>query len=367
MKTNTLEIQGDPFTLGKQHGAAFRTAIVEYTAERVALAGSAEWTGGSATRAEVLAVAERCVAEHRDYSPRLFEELEGVAAATDLSLAELVVSGGFTDFIDTMRGMHSGRAAAMPQNGAADDCTAFLVPANRMADGAATLAQTWDMHEGSAEHLVLLRGRPRGAPDFIVMTTAGCLGMIGMNEAGVCVGINNLTASDGRIGVTWPFAVRAMLEQETAAAALDVLRKTKLAGGHNFLVLDAAGVGANVEAMPTALHEDPLLGEPIAHTNHCLADETIAVQTPRAPEVLADSQRRLDEARRHLSAGQFTAAELQAITADTAAICKVGKPPLFVGTCGGVVMIGAKREMWAVAGRPSESRYTRFSLAGAAA
>src|SRR5690606_16210707 len=108
-----------------------------------------------------------------------------------------------------------------------DDCTAFLVPAGRMATAQGTaagaLAQTWDMHEGSAEHLVLLEGSPHDAPDFIVYTTAGCVGMIGINEAGVSVGINNLMAADGGVGITWPFVVRAMLEKESAEEAMKVL------------------------------------------------------------------------------------------------------------------------------------------------
>src|SRR5690606_5110350 len=138
------------------------------------------------------------------------------------------------------------------------------------AAGGGALAQTWDMHEGSAEHLVLLHGKPHDAPDFVVYTTAGCLGMIGMNEAGVSVGINNLMAADGRIGITWPFVVRAMLEQETAQAAFEVLLGTPLAGGHNYLVMDATGVGINVEAMSTRTHVTRLGDAPLVHANHCL-------------------------------------------------------------------------------------------------
>src|SRR5690606_29312607 len=267
-----LRVAGDPYALGLAHGRALAAWVRDYAEERVRLACSPVWSGRESTRAEVMALARACLSVHEETYPDLAEELRGIADGAGLSPAELVVSGGFTDFVDAVAagalgegphgaGAASGGAAAAgapgggearPAGGDEDDCTAFLVPAARMADGAPAFAQTWDMHEGSADHLVLLEGRPRGAPAFVVMTTAGCVGMIGMNEAGLTVGINNLTAADGRVGVTWPFVVRAMLREETLEAALEVLARAPLCGGHNYLVMDAAGRGANVEAMPTA-------------------------------------------------------------------------------------------------------------------
>ena len=65
-----------------------------------------------------------------------------------------------------------------------DDCTAFVVPDTR-ADGAGMVGQTWDMHDTATDHVVLARLRPDDGPDALVFTTVGCLGQIGMNEAGV--------------------------------------------------------------------------------------------------------------------------------------------------------------------------------------
>src|SRR5690606_27247627 len=222
MSFPVLEVAGSPYEMGLAHGKALARQIAEYAAERVQLSGQRAWTGRDASRAEVMALAAACVERHREYSPRLFEELEGVAAGSGVPLAELIVAGGFTDFVDVVASARSGADARALLENEVDDCTAFLVPDSRMPGGGA-LAQTWDMHESSAEHLLLLRGRPADAPAFIVYTTAGCLGMMGINEAGLCVGINNLLAADGRPGVTWPFAVRALLEHETTEAALAVL------------------------------------------------------------------------------------------------------------------------------------------------
>lgn len=361
MSVPTLDLKGSPFDFGRIHGEAFRSAIRAYAAERVALAGGAAWTGRELSRRDVLALADACLDAHRAYAPDLVTELEGMAKATDLSLAELVVVGGFTDFIDAVAATSAGGGVGL-ETAAVDDCTAFLVPGSRMADGAAAFGQTWDMHEDSTEHVVLLRGRPKDTPDFLAFTTAGALAMIGMNEAGLSVGINNLMSADGRPGVTWPFAVREMLKAEDLAGALAALARAPLAGGHNYLVLDASGAGANVEAMPTASHVVRLGERAVAHTNHNLDPSTKALERPRDAGSQASSEARLAEADRLLDRHELTVEDLQAVTRHTGTICYRGSAPKFVGTCGGVVTRPRTRELWAVKGLPSEGAYERFAF-----
>ena len=373
MTVPVLELSGTPFEMGYTHGQAFAAAIRHYAKERIALAGSKGWTGRSASRSEVLAIAEACVPFHHQFSPELGEELEGMAAGSGVSVAELIVVGGFTDFIDAVANPAATAVNGAGEQGAAssvdgvNECTAFLVPGGVMTDGAAALAQTWDMHEGSAEHLVLLRGRPSDAPAFLAYTTAGAPAMIGMNELGLSVGINNLMAADGGLGVTWPVVVREMLKCETVDEALAVLARAPLAGGHNYLVMDAEGRGANVEAMGSRSAVTRLAKKPLAHTNHCLAASTKEVERQRDAASQADSEARLADAEQLLQRTSLNIDDLQDITADSANICHRGVAPRFVGTCGAVVMRPATRELWAVKGRPSERGYQRFTFATSAA
>jgi isopenicillin-N N-acyltransferase-like protein len=243
---------------------------------------------------------------------------------------------------------------------AADNCTAFLVANERTPDGRGLVGQTWDMHHSATEHIVMLRGAPADAPAFLAFTTVGCVGMIGMNEHGVAVGINNLTAGDGRVGVTWPFAVRRILQQRTLAGALEVLRDTPLAGAHNYLLMDASGRGVNVEATPTRREETPLEGDVLVHTNHCLLSATEAVERPRDPS--STSEQRLARGRELLADGPVTPERLQAVTRDPEAICYRPSAPRFIETCGAAIMRPGSRDFWAVWGLPSENDYQRFSL-----
>ncbi|CAN5657275.1 hypothetical protein BH23DEI1_BH23DEI1_08390 [soil metagenome] len=367
MSIRIIDVAGTPADMGRRHGAVARQALSAFAAERVALAGDAGWTGRSLAREQVLAFAEACVDAHRTYSPPLTAELEGMAEAAGLTLAELVVVNGFTDFIDAVYAAggaaeRASSASAAPQSAALDDCTAFLVPAERSADSNAMLGQTWDMHEGAEEHVVVLRGAPNDAPAFVTFTTLGCVGMIGMNEEGICVGINNLSGGDGRIGVTWPFVVREMLRRRDIDDALQCLYDADLAGAHNYLVMDRHGRGVNVEATSTARHVVEMKRDAVVHTNHCVASETLAHQRRRDPIAQSGSEARLEHAAALLDRFDVTPADLEAITRDPTSICYRSGSPRFVATCGAVVMRPATLDFWAVGGLPSEGTYERVSV-----
>ena len=242
-----LDIAGSPAEMGAAHGTAFADEIRRYADERIDLVCDGRWSGGPLGRDEVIAIAESMIPAHEAFDPDLHTEMEAMAAAAGLSLPEAVIVGGFTDFVDAVSAVTGGPA---PISVLEDDCTALIVPDER-ADGAGYLAQTWDMHDLATDHVLLLRIHPDDAPAARVFTTTGCLGQIGMNSEGVCVGINNLNALDGRPGVAWTSVVRGMLRTSTAADALAVLLDADLAGAHNFVIFDRHGDGYDVEAMPS--------------------------------------------------------------------------------------------------------------------
>ena len=206
-----IKLSGKPYDMGYAHGQRFHDEIHMFTEERLRLCMDAKWTGRRLSRESVIALADACVDEHIAYAPELMDELQGMADATGLSLAELVISNGFTDFIDVVYNCGAGAKAT---SRVADNCTAFLLPNCRSAGGQGYLGQTWDMHASATPYVILLHGEPDDAPAFLAFSITGCVGMIGMNSAGICVGINNLMASDGQIGVTWVFVVRKILQQQ---------------------------------------------------------------------------------------------------------------------------------------------------------
>ena len=360
-----LDLAGSPEAMGDAHGRAHAEEIRRYAHDRVDIVAEGLWSGGPLARSAVLELAEACLPAHEAFSPGLHAEMLAMAGAAGITPAEAVVVGGFTDFVDTVRAVSGG---AHPPETIEDDCTAFVVPDSR-AEGAGFVGQTWDMHDAATDHVVLARLRPDTGPDALVFTTVGCLGQIGMNAAGVSVGINNLTGNDGRFGVMWPTVIREMLAQETAPEALDVLRRADLAGAHNYLILDADGRGFNVEAMPSARPIDVLADKPLAHTNHVTHAAAEPFEGERDAEVMANSRLRLELADAMLSdAGlPIDAERLMEVTREPTAICRWPDPKYRVESSGAVIMRPRTGDFWACWGQPADNDYRHFSLAPAAA
>lgn len=361
-KIRVLKLAGSNYEMGKRHGEAFSDAIHKFTEDRIKLSSSEYWTGRTLPREEILSLAQQCVAEHEAYSPELMDELRGMADATGLSLAGLIINNGFTDFIDVVYNVGEGEQKPGKISQFEDNCTAFMVPKARSHDGNAVFGQTWDMHESATPYVILLHGTPETAPRFLTFTITGCVGMIGMNEAGITVGINNLMALDGQVGVTWPFIVRKILAQTNLDDAVDCVTSAKRAGAHNYLLMDQDGNGYNIEAMSTTYHIEKLEDNNITHTNHCVIEHNRSVERDRTPESLKSSMNRLSQANTLLERDYVSIEDLMALTRDKNAICVTSSPPFHVESCGAAIMRPSTGDFWAVWGLPSENEYEHFTV-----
>jgi isopenicillin-N N-acyltransferase-like protein len=335
-----LEIFGDSADLGRGHGSACGAMIGKYLEDRIGLTSQEAWSGSDVDREFIVETAEDTLEHHERFSETLYAEMLALAEAAGITPAEAVMVGGFTDLVDVVR----GRVGVAPME---NNCTAVINPEQGF------LAQTWDMHASAGEFVFMLKIDPLMGPDVFVQTTAGCLGQMGINEAGIAVGVNNLT-SVGKPGVTWPFVVRRVLEQTDFDDAVQVVLDADLAGGHNYLLMGPDGEGANIEAMPRSKEVTRSSGSPLIHTNHCLHPETAAEEGKRLPEHVRSSRDRLE-------AGTGSASDLEAFFADPAISRRADEPHL-VATCGAVIMEPAKGEMRAVWGVPGDHPWETFRL-----
>ena len=134
-KLRVTTLTGTPYERGFQHGQQWKESICHFAENRVGLVAGGQWSGGFAkSPEEIIALAEATMPHHEAYAPDLVEEMRGMAAATGLSMGELIIVSGFTDFIDTVYGV-SKRESLLEPALAIDDCTAFIVP-DSAADGA---------------------------------------------------------------------------------------------------------------------------------------------------------------------------------------------------------------------------------------
>jgi isopenicillin-N N-acyltransferase-like protein len=348
--------------MGYQHGMAYCQEIITITKERVALSGDSQWTGRQLSRTEVLDLAAACLPAHHAYTPNGMAELQGMADATSLSLPELIIANGFTDFIDVIYEL--GPRQQQPIE--AKECTAFLIPSGRSQGGQGFLAQSWDMHASATPHVILLRGQPNYDPAFYAFSITGCLGMIGMNEAGIAVGINNLLGRGGQAGVMWTFVCREVLRQTNLDEALACITQAPLAGAHNYLLMDASGRGYNIEAMPNHCHVTELGSEALIHTNQCLHPDTQARQRPLTERLIQDSAVRWERAAELLNRDSMTPDDVMAVLRDRQgefSICaSCHWEEQLWETCCAAIMRPASREVWGVWGLPAQNPFQRFTF-----
>lgn len=352
-RLQVLSVTGSSERIGHSHGATFAEEIRSYADDRIEL--SREGTGLSSS--EVVRIAEQMLPAHEAYDADLFTEMVAMASACGISPAEAIIVGGYTDFIDTVRALANGTAME-------DTCTAVITP-NIRSNGAGFLAQTWDMHASATPHVFMLRVTPSDAPRSLIFTTHGTLGQIGMNEAGIAVGINNLTMDDGRLGVTWPFVVRKVLKQASFDDAVACVLDADLAGGHNFLILDRQGNGASIEATPTSTSVEHLGGTPVIHTNHCISEPTRAQEAERPTSLMESSTSRLEHASAWMRPeAPHTSESLMEMLRDERSICRRPDPVFNYETSGAMIMRPATDDIWACWGNPADNDFEHFTVEG---
>ncbi|TWU48762.1 Acyl-coenzyme A:6-aminopenicillanic acid acyl-transferase [Rubripirellula tenax] len=290
-----LTLVGDATAMGRAHGTVFRREIQALTEERMRLCHDRFWIGDGINRVNPEALAEACWEHQKRYDTQTTAELEGIADAADVPARDLLVTGGFTDFVDALRG---GAALNSSSQGPVNDpgqCTAVLVAASTSADRLPLLAQTWDMHTSATPYIRVLDQRSTDQPATVVFTVTGCPAMIGINEHGLAIGINNLVTMDGSPGVMWTSVVRRMLRARNADEALELLKLAPVAGAHHYLLLDAESNGYSVERSPTRIAVRTLAST-LAHTNHCLDSELVNIEPVRGDAPVHSTRGRLRSA-----------------------------------------------------------------------
>lgn len=349
-----LELEGDsPRQWGRVHGEEYRHQIAELADIRTDLCVS---IGAYRRDDEVYRAAAAHLALLERFDGDLYQELIGIAEGAGVSPERVVVLNHYTD----LRDLHP---EALDQPGE-DDCSAVWTH----VEGGSLLGQTWDMHGSAMPYVMMLGIPPRGdAPGAWVFTITGCVGMTGMNGAGIGITINNLKSTDAKVGVIWPALVRRVLRERGAEAARDVVLGAPLGSGHHYLVSGperAFGIETSGSLREVVFDGDE---GSYVHTNHCLAEEVAAVSTV-SPE--STTRVRYDWLSRSLAEHAIADRadlwrRLGSHDGYPRSICThMASPtqPHAMLTCGALVMDLPARLLWAAAGCIHGARPHTFQL-----
>ncbi len=340
---DVLTLRGlGPRDRGRAHGEHFRARIHEIARIRVELALS---QGKLRSEARLLEVCRQHLPVLAAFDHALHDELVGIAEGADLEPTRVVALNHYTDLKDIADEECSSAAASTPEG--------------------PVIGQTWDMH-GSVEPYVCVLE----LDDVYAFSITGCVGLAGMNDAGVGVCINNLRSDDARVGVVWPALVRRMLRERHAEAALHVLMTAPMASGHHYLFADARRVyGVETSGERKAVVLDRRFEAPVAyvHTNHCLSPEIAAVSSVGPTSTTLERYAWLagSVAERPIADRRDLWARLGSHEGYPRSVCThLASPeePHAMKTCGAVVIDPARRELWACHGCANGAEPTVFAF-----
>ncbi|MBN1669623.1 MAG: hypothetical protein JXR37_01225 [Kiritimatiellae bacterium] len=345
-----VPLQGTPYEMGRQHGEQFRDGARTMFEMRIALCLKQT---REASRARLLELAAESLPLFKDYAPHVYAEFRGIAEGAGLSERELYIANGYTDFVDL----------AKRRYGAVSECTSLAVAPKAAADGKLYMGQTWDMHASVMPHIVALHRKPADGPATIALTTAGCLALIGINEAGIGIGNTNLAPIDAKPGVMYLALIHNALAQDTFDAAVAAVTRAPRMSGHHYYLGGPAGEFTAVEtsaARHAALTPDEL--GVYAHANHydhrILARELVAERTPNSVARSSQMWRLLSR-----EAGRLGPDSLAQLLCDhEAPICRHTDLPDEPRTCAAALMCPPDRKIWLLHGNPCEQQMQAFTL-----
>jgi isopenicillin-N N-acyltransferase like protein len=264
--------------IGRQFGEACQDLIVQHRDK--ALARLQEKNHISASRARAAA------AEYRDtviqHAPFFDEEVQGLAegAGIDLSdayLLQLRAELGVTTPPDMIDGP--------------DECTSFAALPEATTTGEPLVGQNADLPAFYRDIAVVVELVPDDQPTVLMLTPAGQMSYIGINDRGMGVFANFVTCDGWRIGFPRYFLSRLALTYERVDDAIEAIRSVPRASSRNLMMADSHGTAADLETTPTRdVRIEPQNGL-LAHANHYISPE-LAVEERAEGQQLRNSQAR---------------------------------------------------------------------------
>lgn len=324
-------------------------------------------TGGRLSRGAALTVAMSYRPYVRAYAPFLDDEVVGVAEGAGLTLEEAYLlqlrAEAATPTTDAPAPLLAG-----PDDGP-DECTSFVALPDLTADGQPLVGHNADLPHFYQEVGVVLEIVPDDGPSVVMLTPAGQVSYIGMNQHGLGVFANYLTCDGWRVGLPRYFLSRVALTQPTVDAAIAAVRAIPRASSRNLVMVDAQGGAADLEMTPTRdARIEPTEGL-VAHSNHYTAPDLLPEERT-GDEYVRNSKLRLQQIRALAieRRGRLDVETAQEVLRDRTCfpdtLCRMpgdwdGRD---VMTFASIVARPASREMWVAVGPPNQHEYQRHAF-----
>lgn len=325
-----LFVSGTPYEIGFQYGSALAAEIGRYLDDdlaRINRLRDAPISGAAVSKF----VGQSAVWIEKEV-PAIAEQISGLAAGAGITYEQAMLL--------------QLRRELIRQPG--DDCTSIA--------GANVIAQTVDLTGNLSELALVLHVSSH--LKICLLTFVGLCAYVGVNSAGLAVGINMITSTGWRPGVPPYLLVAHILGCSSVAEALEELARIRRASSRYLVLADergAVGVEMTVDDLRT-LHS-PLL----AHANHFLHPDFRAFET-KSDDELACSRDRLERIASLAARGVDAREMLRDHDGSPNSICVHNDgDPRTIETVAGVVMMPRTRQLRIAFGHPCATEFRVYS------
>jgi hypothetical protein len=299
-----VSLKGAPYERGLQHGQSAKNSIRSIL---TLWDGMLQQKAGMnlAAFAEAFSQATQFESAIKEYTPELWQELQGIADGAGVSFKELYAYNLTDESQWFLR--YQGLGLPLP---AGRGCSSLAVVDT--SKGLTVIAQNMDIPSGTEGFELLLKiTDEREKLVQYVFTVAGMVGIIGLNSASVGVCNNSLTMLNQRKdGLPVNFVVRGLLDKKSFAEAKSFLYAIPHACGQNYVLGGPDAIGMYECSAAGVVEVKPENGQQqLLHTNHPLASKDINANPDFAqPSSTSDSYERLRSLRDHMtgSGGRYS-------------------------------------------------------------
>jgi isopenicillin-N N-acyltransferase-like protein len=262
-----IELQGNGYQRGLQHGKLLKTEIAElYKKWKKDIETTTKQNAD--TLIDHFFHSTNFEPAIKKWTPEIYDEIKGLAKSSGQTFKDVYcfqMADEFWVYLDKIK------------NKEANHCSGIGVAAN--GSNPSYIAQNLDAESFMNGSQVLLHIKAyKNEPEQYVLSSAGLVGMNGINSNGIGVTVNTLmelTASTDGLPVAC--VVRGILLKKDKKSALDFLQKVKHASGQNYIIGDGDSVYDFEASANKVVRFIPVANNPslVYHTNHAMSNDDI--------------------------------------------------------------------------------------------
>jgi len=349
--------EGTHYDIGRQFGEA----CIDRIHLHLELATSRLEQKNGISRQHALANAHRFQPYVQEVAPFFDEEIRGIAAGAHISIEEA--------WLLQLRAELGIIPADDILDEPGDECTSYAVLAPATSDGIPMIGQNADLPAFYAQLGVVVEYVFDDMPSVLMLTPAGQVSYLGINEKGMGAFANYLTCDGWRVGFPRYLFSRLALTHETVDDAIRTIDGLYRASSRNLMLMDAHGTAADLETTPASTGRIDPVNDLIAHANHFEHPDMLD-QERVSEKYLPNTRTRSATMRRLLEEnhGRLNPEVMQGILRDRSAypdcLCRMEEdnPEHDSMTFASLIARPTEGEMWIAVGPPHEHQYERYAF-----